>query len=177
MKNKSIVFGGGCFWCTEAVFEMFRGVEKTTPGYAGGNFPDPTYEDVCTGSTGHAEVLKIDYDMDQISLEKLLKVFFSMHDPTSPDHQGADYGSEYRSIILYSDSNDKAIIEKAIKEAQANHDDKIVTEVKKLDNFYVAEDYHKKFFDKNPLQPYCMLVVRPKVSKIKKEFGIDLKTT
>lgn len=174
-KTKSVVFGGGCFWCTEAVFNMFKGVVDTESGYAGGTKANPTYEEVCSGDTGHAEVLKIDYNPDEISLDKLLKVFFSMHDPTSLNKQGADTGSHFRSIILYTNIDDKEIIDASIRTAQRNYDKKIVTEVKKLDKFYLAEDYNKKYFDKNPLQPYCLLVIRPKVSKIKKEFGIDLK--
>lgn len=170
--SSSIVFGGGCFWCTEAVFEMFKGVLKTTPGYAGGTRKDPTYEQVCEGTTGHAEVLEIEYDPNIISLEKLLNVFFKMHDPTSLNQQGADVGTQYRSIILYNTADDKKVIDEFIKKQKANFGKPIVTEVKKLDKFYVAEDYHKKYFDKNPLQPYCMFVTRPKVEKIKKEFGI-----
>lgn len=170
--SSSIVFGGGCFWCTEAVFEMFKGVLKTTPGYAGGTRKDPTYEQVCEGTTGHAEVLEIEYDPKIISLEKLLNVFFKMHDPTSLNQQGADVGTQYRSIVLYNTAEDKKVIEEFMKKQKANFGKPIVTEVKKLDKFYVAEDYHKKYFDKNPLQPYCMFVTRPKVEKIKKEFGI-----
>ncbi|MDE1869386.1 MAG: peptide-methionine (S)-S-oxide reductase MsrA [Candidatus Micrarchaeota archaeon] len=172
MTSGSIVFGGGCFWCTEAVFEMFKGVTKTTPGYAGGTRKDPTYEQVCEGTTGHAEVLEIQYDPKIITLEKLLNVFFRMHDPTSLNQQGADVGTQYRSIILYNTPEDKKVIDEFIKKQKANFEKPIVTEVRKLDRFYVAEDYHKKYFDKNPLQPYCIFVTKPKVEKIKKEFGI-----
>ncbi len=174
MKNESIVFGGGCFWCTEAVFDMLKGVIGTTPGYAGGTTANPTYEQVCTGSTGHAEVLKIDYDPEKVSLNRLLEVFVSMHDPTSLNRQGADTGTQYRSMVLYSTEDQKKIVDSFLKNAQKNYDKPIVTEVKKLDKFYVAEDYHKKYFDKNPNQPYCMMVIRPKVNKIRKEFGSSI---
>jgi len=172
MTSEKIVFGGGCFWCTEAVFSMFKGVIKTSPGYAGGTKKNPTYEDVCSGDTGHAEVLEIEYDPEVITLSKLLDVFFEMHDPTSVNRQDNDVGTQYRSIVLYNTDEQKKVIDKAISEAQKNHKKPIVTEVKKLDKFYQAEDYHKDYFKKNPLQPYCMFVTRPKVDKIKKKFNI-----
>lgn len=171
-KSESIVFGGGCFWCTEAVFKMFDGVIATMPGYAGGTKKNPTYEEVCTGDTGHAEVLKIDYNPDKISLDKLLEIFFKMHDPTILNRQGNDTGTQYRSIILYSKDAQKKASESYIKKAQKDFNKPIVTEIKKLDVFYPAEQYHKDYSDKNPLNPYCMLVVRPKVDKIKKEFNL-----
>ncbi len=167
-----IVFGGGCFWCTEAVFSMFKGVVKTMPGYAGGITKNPTYDDVCGGATGHAEVLQIEYDPKIAPLGKLLEIFFKMHDPTSPNKQGADYGSQYRSIILYTSDAQKATIEKFVKEHQKDFDKPIVTDVKKLEKFYPAEQYHSKYYDKNRMQPYCMFVIDPKVAKIKKEFGL-----
>jgi len=171
-KNKIIVFGGGCFWCTEAVFRMFKGIVSATPGYAGGTTKNPTYEDVCNGDTCHAEVLQIEYDPEVMPLEKLLEVFFEMHDPTSLNKQGADSGSEYRSIILYITEEQKNTISEFIKEEQNKFDKPIVTEIKKLDKFYPAEDYHKDYFKKNPLQPYCIFVISPKVAKIKKEFNL-----
>lgn len=174
-KNDTIVLGGGCFWCTEAVISMLKGVIKTTPGYAGGTSNNPTYQQVCGGNTGHAEVLEVEYDPKIITLEKLLDVFFSSHDPTTHNRQGADVGSQYRSIILYNSTEQKAIIEKFIKEIQQNFSKPIVTEVKKLDKFYAAENYHKDYYSKNPIQPYCMFVIRPKISKIEKEFHPDLK--
>jgi peptide-methionine (S)-S-oxide reductase len=171
-KSKTIVLGGGCFWCTQAIFDMFKGVVLTTPGYAGGTTKNPTYEQVCNGDTGHAEVIKIEYDPDVASLEKLLEIFFAAHDPTSVNQQGADVGSQYRSIILYSDEKDRKVIE-AYKEGIAGNFKKpIATEVKKMDAFYPSEDYHKDYYKLNPLQPYCMFVIRPKIDKIKKEFGI-----
>ena len=172
MKTEIIVFGGGCFWCTEAVFTMFEGVIKTTPGYAGGTTKNPTYEQVCSGNTGHAEVLKVEFDPIKAPLEKLLEIFFSMHDPTSINQQGADYGSQYRSIILFTDSKQKKVIENYIKDIGKNYKKPIATEVKKLEGFYPSEDYHKDYYKNNPFQPYCMLVIRPKIDKIKKEFGV-----
>lgn len=171
-KNKKIVFGGGCFWCTEAVFDMFDGVVKTTPGYAGGTTKNPTYEQVCSGQTGHAEVLEIEYDPKKTSPKKLLEIFFSMHDPTLKNRQGADVGSEYRSIILYESEEQKKAALEYIKKEQEKLGKPIFTEVKKLDVFYPAEDYHKKYFDKNPYSPYCMFVIRPKVKKVKEKFGL-----
>lgn len=171
-KTETIVFGGGCFWCTEAVFSMFKGVVKTEPGYAGGNMSNPTYEDVSGETTGHAEVLRIEYDPKIVTLDKLLEIFFEMHDPTTPNRQGADVGAQYRSIILYNSEEQKKSIEEYVKMAQKKFDKLITTEVKKLDRFYPAEDYHKDYFKKNPLQPYCVFVIRPKVAKIKKEFKL-----
>ncbi len=174
-KTETIVLGGGCFWCTEAVFQMFNGVIKTAPGYAGGNVSNPTYEQVCTGETGHAEVLIVEYDPKIIALDVLLDVFFNMHDPTSLNRQEADVGTQYRSVILYNTPEQKEIITKSIKKAQADFDKPIVTEVKKLDKFYPAEEYHKDYYNKNPIQPYCMFVTRPKVQKIKKMYANLLK--
>ena len=169
-KTEIIVLGGGCFWCTEAVFSMFKGVVRTMPGYAGGTSRNPTYEQVCTGRTRHAEVLELEYDPKVAPLEKLLDIFFSMHDPTSLNRQEADVGSQYRSIILYTSDAQKAVIEKHIASIKGNYQKPIVTEVKKLDKFYPSEDYHKDYYKSNPLQPYCMLVIRPKVKKIKDKF-------
>ena len=151
---------------------MFKGVVKTMPGYAGGHTQNPTYEQVCSGNTGHAEVIKVDYDPDVASLEKLLEIFFAAHDPTSVNRQGADVGSQYRSIILYEDEKDRKAIEAYIKGIAGNFKKPIATEVKKLEAFYPSEDYYKDYYKSNPLQPYCMLVIRPKVAKIKKEFKL-----
>ena len=172
MKKETIIFGGGCFWCTEAVFAMIKGVVSTTPGYAGGTTANPTYEQVCEGTTGHAEVLKIEYDSDAVSLEKLLDVFITMHDPTSLNRQGADFGTQYRSIVLYSTEEQKKAVEAFMKRKQKSFDRPIVTEVKKLDKFYVAEDYHKRYYDKNPNLPYCAFVIRPKMEKVKERFKL-----
>ena len=174
MKNETIVFGGGCFWCTEAVFKMIKGVVDTTPGYAGGTTANPTYEQVCTGSTGHAEVLKIDYNPERVTLERLLDVFMTMHDPTSLNRQGADTGTQYRSMVLYNTDEQKKTVEAFLKRAQKNFDKPIVTEVRKLDRFYVAEDYHKRYYDKNPNLPYCIMVIRPKVEKVREKFSSSI---
>lgn len=171
-KTETIVFGGGCFWCTEAVFQMFDGVKRTQPGYAGGTKKNPTYEEVCTGTTGHAEVLLVEYDPKTVTLEKLLEVFFTMHDPTLLNRQGADVGTQYRSIVLYNTDEQKEKVIKAIKEEQKKYSNDIVTEVKKLDGFYPAEDYHKDYYNNNKANPYCLLVIRPKINKVKKEFGL-----
>jgi methionine-S-sulfoxide reductase len=174
MENNTevIVLGGGCFWCTEAVFSMFDGVVKTTVGYAGGDTSNPDYEQVCSGDTGHAEVLKLEYNPKALPLEKILDAFFTMHDPTSLNRQGADAGTQYRSAIYYTTEGQKKAIEKFISEAQKGYTKPIVTEVKKLDRFYPAEEYHQKYFEKNPFAGYCQFVVKPKVDKVKKEFGL-----
>lgn len=174
-SSQTIVFGGGCFWCTEAVFKMIRGVINTEPGYAGGMKKNPTYREVCTGKTGHAEVLKVAYDPRVVTLEKLLDIFFEMHDPTSANGQGADRGSQYRSVIFYTNSAQKATIVKALAKMQETLTKKIVTEVRKLGTFYPAEAGHRNYYDRNRLQPYCLFVVRPKISKIRREFAESLK--
>lgn len=174
-NTETIVLGGGCFWCTEAVFLMFKGVIKTTPGYAGGTTANPTYEDVCRGDTGHAEVLQVEYNPSVIPLDTLLEVFFAMHDPTTHNRQGADVGSQYRSIVLYTIPEQKAAIEKFIKNIQGEFDKPITTEVVRLAKFYPAEEYHGNYYSRNPLQPYCLLVISPKVRKIKEKFKALLK--
>jgi len=171
-KTETIIFGGGCFWCTEAVFKMIKGVAKTTPGYAGGATANPTYEEVSTGNTGHAEVLMVEYDPKVLSLRKLLDVFFSMHDPTSLNKQGADVGPQYRSIILYNSIEQKEEIESLVKDVQKRFDKPIVTEIKRLGRFYPAEDYHRDYYDKNPTNPYSVSVIRPKVKKIREELKL-----
>lgn len=171
-KTEMIVVGGGCFWCSEAIFKMFDGVVKTTPGYAGGTTPNPTYEQVCSGTTGHAEVIKLEYDPTIAPLEKILDIFFKMHDPTSLNKQDADIGSQYRSIILYTSHKQKETIDTFMDKIRKNYNKPIVTEVKPLDTFYPSEDYHKDYYKNNPLQPYCILVIEPKVAKIKKEFKL-----
>ncbi len=173
MESRSIVLGAGCFWCTEAVFGMFDWVISVRPGYAGGFTENPTYGDVCRGKTGHAEVALLDYDADKADLNSVLDIFFAMHDPTSVNRQGNDIGSQYRSIILYTDDTDKDIIEAHIKRLQYGIRGRITTEVKKLERFYEAEDYHHDYYKKNKANPYCMFVVRPKLIKIMKEFGIE----
>jgi peptide-methionine (S)-S-oxide reductase len=171
-KNEIIVLGGGCFWCTDATLSMIKGVVNVTVGYAGGTTKNPSYEDVCTGSTGHAEVAQIEYDPGIVPLEKLLEVFFTMHDPTSLNRQGADMGTQYRSIIMYTNEEQKKRVEDFIKKEQKEYSKPIVTEVRKLDAFYKAEEYHQKYFKKNPGQGYCMFVIKPKVDKVKKKFNV-----
>jgi peptide-methionine (S)-S-oxide reductase len=174
--SETVVFGGGCFWCTQAIFDMLKGVLKTTAGYAGGTLPNPTYEDVAyKGNTGYVEVVEIKYDPVIISFEKLLEVFFAMHDPTTPNRQDADIGSQYMSMIFYTTQEQKETAIRFIRNAQKNYRAPVVTEVKILEKFYTAEEYHQKYYDKNPLHPYCIFVTRPKVARIRKEFKEYLK--
>ncbi|MEM0154446.1 MAG: peptide-methionine (S)-S-oxide reductase MsrA [Methanothrix sp.] len=172
MAEKTIVLGAGCFWCTEAVYKMFPGIIKVTPGYAGGHTENPTYKDVCSGTTGHAEVAEIVYDDEKLSLDKLLDIFFAMHDPTSINKQGNDEGEQYRSTIMYIDDSDFETIKKHIERIKGDFKKPIVTKVEKLKRFYVAETYHKDYYEHNKFQPYCMLVITPKLRKLKKEFGL-----
>ena len=171
------VFGGGCFWCTEAVFKMLKGVVSVIPGYAGGDTPNPTYEAVCSGRTGHAEVVRIEYDPNKTSFRTLMTVFFATHDPTTLNRQGPDVGTQYRSIILYTTPQQKEEAEAFIREVEGstlegNH---VVTEVKPLTEFYEAENYHRDYFARNPDKAYCELVISPKVEKVQKEFEELLK--
>ena len=168
---------GGCFWCLEAVFDDLRGVELVESGYAGGHVPNPTYQQVCTGATGHAEVVQITFDPQVISFRELLEVFFTIHDPTTLNRQGADIGTQYRSAIFYHSPEQKEIAEKTISELNAEQiwDAAIVTEVVPLEKFYVAEDYHQEYFAQNPSQPYCRAVVAPKVAKFRQKFLEKLK--
>jgi peptide-methionine (S)-S-oxide reductase len=162
------VLGGGCFWCTEAVYHEIPGVEAVVSGYAGGSTPNPTYEEVCSGSTGHAEVIEITYDPAKVSYERLLELFWLAHDPTTLNRQGNDVGTQYRSIILYRTAEEKAAAEKAIAEAQKKFKDPITTEIKPLDTFYPAEKYHQDFYARNPGNPYAAAVIPPKLEKVRK---------
>lgn len=178
MQNiETIIFGGGCFWCTEAVFSMLRGVISVLPGYAGGTMLNPTYEAVCSGKTGHAEVIKIEYDPAVIDVRDLMTVFFATHDPTQLNRQGNDVGTQYRSAIFYTTPGQKNESEKMIADIDASSSEggKVVTEVTPLDVFYPAEDYHKNYFEKNPNRAYCQLVVNPKVEKVQRKFAELLK--
>ena len=168
---------GGCFWCLEAVYNELRGVESVVSGYAGGEDPNPTYEAVCSETTGHAEVVQIAFDPDAASFRELLEVFFTIHDPTTLNRQGNDVGTQYRSAIFFHDEEQRLISEDVIEEMTVAGlwDDPIVTEVTALDAFYEAEEYHQRYFEKNPFQPYCFVVVRPKVSKFRKKFVSKLK--
>jgi methionine-S-sulfoxide reductase len=177
MAKEVIVFGGGCFWCTEAVFERIEGVSDVIPGYSGGNVINPSYREVCTGNTGHAEVVEVTYDSSVVKLETLLKVFFTTHDPTTLNRQGADVGTQYRSAIFYTSDKQKVLAEMIIGELERNKvfNDPIVTEVKPLENFYQAEDYHNGYFEANKQQPYCRIVIQPKIEKLEKVFDNFLK--
>lgn len=161
-------FGGGCFWCMEAQFKLVPGVKSVTSGFAGGHTAYPTYEDVCTGETGHAEVIQVEFDPGAISYEKLLDKFWYAHDPTTLNRQGADVGTQYRSIILYRDATQKAIAEKTKAEAQKDLSQPIVTEIVPFTQFYKAEDYHQDYFKNHPESGYCQVVIRPKVAHFKK---------
>ncbi len=168
MKNDSIILGGGCFWCLDALYKKVEGVTAITSGYAGGTMPNPTYKDICGGSTGHAEVTKLDFNPEIIPLEALLRIFFEIHDPTTMNKQGGDVGTQYRSVIFYKDESQKVLAEKIRDEAQTHWKDKIVTEIKPLEHFYPAEDYHQDYYAKNPDQPYCVAVISPKLEKFLK---------
>jgi peptide-methionine (S)-S-oxide reductase len=171
--------GGGCFWCLEAVYVELAGVEKVVSGYAGGRRPNPSYEQVCSGATGHAEVIQVTYDPQVISFKELLEVFFTIHDPTTPNRQGHDVGTQYRSIILYHTAEQRAVAEQTIADLgkAGLWDAPIVTEVVPLEAFYAAEAYHQDYFKNNPYQPYCQVVVAPKVAKARKHFLSKLKKT
>lgn len=177
-KSEVAVFGGGCFWCTEAVFRELRGVTSVTPGYAGGTVPNPSYEAVCTGKTGHAEVSRIVYDPSQISFNDLLTVFFATHDPTTLNRQGNDVGTQYRSVVFYTMEAQKRDAEAFIKKLADSdpHGKPVVTEIKPLTAFYEAENYHHDYFKNNPSQPYCQLIIEPKVQKLEKQFAELLKS-
>jgi len=174
---KTATFGAGCFWCTEAIFLNVKGVTKVVSGYSGGQVKNPTYREVCTGMTGHAEVTQITYDPKLVSFETLLEVFWNTHDPTTLNRQGADEGTQYRSVVFYNDEEQKKIAEQYKKQLDASHVYKtpIVTEISPLINFYPAEDYHQNYFELNPNQSYCQYVIRPKVEKFKKQFSGSLK--
>lgn len=172
---QSIVLGGGCFWCLEAAYQMVKGVNKVTSGYAGGHWPDPTYERVTSGTTGHAEVVKVEFDPGQITLDTILDIFWTIHDPTTKDRQGHDIGTQYRSVILYSGDRQKRIAEASRDAAQDLVEDPIVTEIKPLDNFYAAEAYHQNYFRNNPEQGYCQVVINPKLTKLKAKHAPLLK--
>ena len=162
---QSIVLGGGCFWCVEGALKGLRGVSEVIPGYSGGDVENPTYEQVCGKRTGHAEVVRVTFDTDVIDTPTLLEVFFTCHDPTQLNRQGNDIGPQYRSVVFYSDNEQKSTIEDAIGKASSLFDAPIVTEVSPLINFFVAEDYHHDYFANNPGNPYCRMVVAPKIAK------------
>jgi peptide-methionine (S)-S-oxide reductase len=169
---QTIVLGGGCFWCTEAVYVQVRGVTDVESGYSNGHAKNPSYQDVCTGTTGHTEVVKLEYDPSQVTTRQILEIFFTVHDPTQLNRQGNDSGTQYRSGIYYTTPEQKQQAEAIIAELtrEKAYDAKIVTEVKPLENYSPAEEYHQDFFEKNPGQGYCMAVAAPKVAKFRKTF-------
>ena len=176
MENtiKTAILGGGCFWCTEAIFEDLKGVISVIPGYAGGDMNNPTYKDICNGGTGHAEVIKIAFDPCQITYKTLLEVFFATHDPTTLNRQGNDTGTQYRSIILYTAPEQKDGAERFIAELD-KEGEKVVTELKPFEAFYEAEKYHHNYYQKNPEKTYCQIVINPKLEKVQEEFDKLLK--
>jgi len=167
-NSNSIVLGGGCFWCLEALYQAVPGVKKVTSGYAGGDTDHPDYESVCSGRTGHAEVVKIDFDPEQVPLRMLIDRFWDFHDPTTPNRQGSDVGTQYRSVVLVADSEQKATVEESREAARTRFDAPIVTEIAPLAKFYPAEDYHQDYYRNNPGAPYCLFVIRPKLEKAEK---------
>jgi peptide-methionine (S)-S-oxide reductase len=177
MKTDTATFGTGCFWCTEAVFQELKGVQKVTSGYSGGHVKNPTYEQVCEKNTGHAEVVHIVYNPDEISFEDLLEVFWQVHDPTTPNRQGADVGPQYRSAIFYhnSEQQEKAEFYKNKLDKSGAFDAPIVTEISAFKNFYEAEKYHQNFYSNNPNYGYCAYVIKPKLDKFKKAFADKLR--
>ena len=171
-EPQSIVLGGGCFWCTEAVYKEVRGVTDVESGYSNGETPNPNYEQVCTGRTGHSEVVKLTYDPAQVSTRQILEIFFAVHDPTQLNRQGNDVGTQYRSGIYFTTPEQKQVAEELLREMERDRlfDAPIVTEVQPLANYWPAEDYHQDFFEKNPHQGYCLAVAAPKVAKFRKTF-------
>jgi peptide-methionine (S)-S-oxide reductase len=176
-KTEKATFGMGCFWCSEAIFQRLKGVTKVESGYSGGTLQNPTYEEVCTGTTGHAEVVQVTYQPDVVSYKDLLEVFWKMHDPTTLNRQGADEGTQYRSVVFYHNADQKAMAEhyKAELNRQKAYPDPVVTEITSYRNFYGAENYHQNYFNLNGSKPYCRLVIQPKVDKLEKVFKQKLK--
>jgi peptide-methionine (S)-S-oxide reductase len=170
-------FGGGCFWCTEAVFQNLKGVSKVVSGYMGGHKENPSYDDICGGDTGHAEIIRIDYDPEQIAFEDLLLVFFKTHDPTTLNRQGNDVGTQYRSVVFYENQEQKIAAENMIDQLDKEmiFDRTIVTEVSPISKFYEAEDYHQNYFNNNPNKGYCAYIIQPKLAKFTKDFWDKLK--
>lgn len=175
--TETATFGGGCFWCVEAAFKEIDGIESVTSGYAGGHTDNPSYREVCNGTTGHAEVVQVEYDPDTISYDALLEVFFTVHDPTQRNRQGPDIGTQYRSIVLYEDEAQRDLTEAYIEALQeeGGYDDAIVTEVEPLETFYRAEEHHQDYFKKNPSNAYCQMHAKPKVEKVRQRFATKTK--
>ncbi|RLM72549.1 peptide-methionine (S)-S-oxide reductase MsrA [Halorubrum sp. Atlit-26R] len=175
--TETATVGGGCFWCVEAAFKELDGVERVTSGYAGGHADDPTYREVCTGNTGHAEVVQVEYDPEALSYEEVLEIFFTVHDPTQLNRQGPDVGSQYRSIVLYHDDEQRQVVENyvAALDEEGGYDDEVVTEVEPLETFYRAEEKHQDYFEKNPADAYCTMHAQPKVEKVRERFREKVK--
>jgi peptide-methionine (S)-S-oxide reductase len=178
-RFETATFAGGCFWCVEAVFSRLRGVEKVVSGYTGGSVPNPTYREVCGGTTGHAEAVRIDFDPEKISFAELLDVFWRIHDPTTLNRQGSDIGTQYRSAIFYHDERQREIAERSKREAEEAGlwSDPVVTEIVPVTHFYEAEGSHQDYYRLNPYQTYCRLVIDPKIRKLQKEFAEKLKAS
>ena len=170
-QTEVATLGGGCFWCVEAVYQRVQGIESVKPGYAGGHTKNPSYKEICTGKTGHAEVAQIFFNKNKISYKQILNVFWQAHDPTTLNRQGNDVGTQYRSVIFFHNDEQKLIAEKSLKEAEKSGywENSIVTEITKLNNYTDAEDYHDNYYDNNPNQPYCLFVIRPKLNKLKRD--------
>jgi peptide-methionine (S)-S-oxide reductase len=175
MKQEVITLGGGCFWCTEAVYEMVDGVLAVQSGYANGHVPDPSYERVCQGDSGHNEVVRVSFDADRITLREVLEIFFTVHDPTSLNRQGNDVGTQYRSGIYWHGPAQESVAQEVLAEANAAHGGRVVTELEKLDNYWPAEAYHQHYFANHPNQGYCAMVVAPKVDKFRRTFKARVK--
>jgi peptide-methionine (S)-S-oxide reductase len=174
-QMETATLGGGCFWCVEAIFQDLKGVQKVESGYTGGHVANPTYREICTGTTGHAEVIQVTFDPAVISFKEILEIFFTFHDPTTLNRQGADAGTQYRSAIFYHSPTQKTVAEEVKKSMQEIWDDPIVTEITPLDKYYKAEDYHQNYFKENPNQAYCSIVIAPKVKKLRQQYQEKLK--
>src|SRR3990167_8765768 len=175
MKTELATFGGGCFWCLDAAFQQLKGIKKVTSGFAGGHVPAPSYEAVCSGTTGHAEVVQLEYDPDVIAYGDLLDIFWTLHDPTTRNRQWNDVGTQYRSVIFYGNETQKHAAQKSIKSVQKLWQDKIVTELKPLIKFYPAESYHQNYYAQNSDQAYCQVVINPKLATLRRKFATRLK--
>ena len=175
--TETATVGGGCFWCVEAAFKQLDGIERVTSGYAGGHADDPTYREVCSGNTGHAEVVQVEYDSDALTYEDILEVFFTVHDPTQLNRQGPDVGSQYRSIVLSHDDEQRQVAENYVEalDEEGGYDDDVVTEVEPLETFYRAEEKHQDYFEKNPADAYCTMHAQPKVEKVRERFREKVK--
>ena len=172
---QTVTLAGGCFWCLEAAYNTIQGIVEVIPGYAGGDAPNPTYEQVCSGTTGHAEVVQVSFDPKIITLKGVLEIFWAIHDPTTPNRQGGDVGTQYRSMILYTGAEQKQVAEDSIKTVAKLWKDPIVTELVPLETFYPAEAYHRHYFEQHPAQAYCQIVINPKLQHLRERFTAQLK--